>query len=136
MATRKHDGEKLRAVCAEILPDDGVDPREDKKRGLDRTKRDDRKTQQLCKQVAHTLQLVLPDLTLPSDVRIAKVEPAPDTARLRVTVAIADPARQQQVAARLEQCTGHLRSELAQAIARRRVPRLVFTVISDEVPRE
>jgi len=136
MASRKHDGEKLRAVCAEILPDDGVDPRDDKKRGADQTKKDDRKSQQLCKQVAHTLQLVLPDLTLPSDVRIAKVEPAPDTGRLRVTVAIAEPTSRQQVAARLEQCTGQLRSELAQAIARRRVPRLVFTVISDEVPCE
>lgn len=134
MASRKHDGEILRTVCAEILPDDGVDPRDDKKRGVDRTKKDDRKTQQLCKQVAQTLQLVLPDLTLPSDVRIAKVEPAPDTGRLRVTVAIAEPANRQLVEARLEQRTGHLRSELAQATARRRVPRLVFTVISDEVP--
>ena len=99
-------------------------------RGVGPRARVDRKTLQLCGQVAETLNLVLAEE--PDDVLrglyVAGVEPAPDDSRLLVTVESLpadrpDPAR---ALARLELASAHLREEVARAITRRRVPSLAF----------
>ena len=133
MPSSKREADDVRALCARLHPDDGVDPREDKRRDVDRTKKRDRKLQQLCKQVANALQLVLPDLQLPGDARVLSVMPAPNAGRLRVIVAVSDASDHQQVAARLEHCRGYLRSEMAQVVSRRRVPELVFSIVAEDI---
>ena len=78
MPSSKRKADDVRALCTRIHPDDGVDPREDKRRDVDRTKKHERKLQQLCKQVANALQLVLPNVQLLGDARISSVMPAPN----------------------------------------------------------
>ncbi|MCO6437450.1 MAG: hypothetical protein J5J06_10215 [Phycisphaerae bacterium] len=136
MPSSKRNKEDLRAYSAELHPDDGIDPREDKKHTVDRTKKDDRKLQQLCKQVASVLRLVLPSLDVLTDVAVVSVVPAPNAGRLRVIVAAPDTADRQHIAMRIEHCSGYLRWEVGQAVARRRVPELVFSIISGEVTHE
>ncbi len=129
MPSSKRKADDVRALCARIHPDDGVDPREDKRRDVDRIKKPDRKLQQLCKQVENALQLVLPNVQLLGDVRVLSVMPAPNAGRLRVLVVVSDTSDHRQVAARLERCSGYLRSEMAQVVSRRRVPELVFSIV-------
>ena len=131
MPSRKREEDDVRALCARIHPDDGVDPREDKRRDVAGTKRDDRKLQQLCKQVANALQLVLPNVQVLGNARVVSVIPAPNAGRLRIIVAISDTCDHRQVAVRLEHCSGYLRSEMAQVVSRRRVPELVFSIVAE-----
>ena len=110
-------------------PGDGKDPRYDRDNMPPR--KPPRKTLQLCGQIAKTLEAVLSDQ--PDDVlrnlRVAHVEPAPDTTRLMVTVgplipgSSFDPALALQ---RLEAAAGELRAEVAASICRRRTPKLAF----------
>jgi ribosome-binding factor A len=95
-----------------------------------------RKARQLCAQVAETLSFVLQaecnDEVL-RDVLVEAVEPAPDSTRLLVTVAPSPAAGAldaAQVREHLLQAYGKLRSEVAMAIHRRKVPELVFAVRS------
>jgi ribosome-binding factor A len=131
MTTRRPRRKVLRSLCAEVHPDDGVDPREQSKSSG--RKKAPRKGQQLCKQVAETLDGVLAgegDAVLRS-LRVVAVAPAPDLARLLVTVASALPGDAIDPAAvldHLERASGHLRSEVAAAITRRKAPSLAFRV--------
>ncbi|NOX57301.1 MAG: hypothetical protein GXP29_00385 [Planctomycetes bacterium] len=70
MPSSKRDAEDLRALCEQTYPDDGVNPRDDKKRETVRTNKHDRKLQQLCKQVESAMQLALPNIDLPCAARI------------------------------------------------------------------
>jgi ribosome-binding factor A len=122
----------LRA-CSEIGPDDGVDPRYDKlvcgRRGPGR------KALQLCRQVAEALDVVFAgcgDAVL-NGLRVVDVKPAPHAGRMLVTVAAAaEPAPADDVEAQLRQAAGMLRSEVATAIHRRRVPELTFVTVCAE----
>ncbi|HWE40346.1 MAG TPA: ribosome-binding factor A [Isosphaeraceae bacterium] len=131
MTMRRPRRKVLRSLCAEVHPDDGVDPRE-RARSSGR-KKAPRKGRQLCKQVAETLDGVLAgegDALLQS-LRVVAVEPAPDLARLLVTVASALPGAAIDPAAVLDhlgRAAGHLRSEVAAAITRRKAPSLAFRV--------
>jgi ribosome-binding factor A len=96
----------------------------------------DRKTMQLCRQVADTLGLVLSgecDDDVLRSLQVVAVTPAPDASQLLVIVAPAiagemlDPA---DVLSRLASCAGRLRCEVAAAISRRRTPRLAFQFVS------
>lgn len=131
MPLRKREADEVRALCAQQHPDDGVNPRDDKKRDVDTREKHNRKTQQLCKQVANALELVLPNVQLPGDVRILSVTPAPNAGRLSVLVAVSGTSTPEQVASRLEECTGYLRAELAQVVSRRRVPELAFSIVTE-----
>src|SRR5262249_56531055 len=97
---------------------------------------DDRKTLQLCRQVADTLGLVLSgecDDDLLRSLHVVAVTPAPDASQLLVIVAPALPGETlepAQVLGRLAACAGRLRCEVAAAISRRRTPRLAFHVVS------
>jgi ribosome-binding factor A len=137
----KRTREQLRAHCQEFHEDDGVDPRELFEENNDRRK-GDRKARQLCRQVAETLELVLPgdcrDEILQS-LHVMSVEPAPDSSRLLVVVVADLPAEQfhrAEILARLERQTARLRSEVAAAIARKRVPMLAFEIAGPTPSRE
>jgi ribosome-binding factor A len=91
----------------------------------------DRKTLQLCAQVERVLSLALAgcgDETL-QEVMIESVGPGPDDARLTVTIALPPgPGARgpRQVLEALTRARGVLRTEIAAAIHRQRVPELAF----------
>jgi ribosome-binding factor A len=131
----------LRAVCGEIGPDDGVDPRElararmKQHRALNpRAEGVGRKARQLGRQVAETLDAVLAGDSrdeLLRGLRVVSVVPAPDASRLLVTVAPRSPDEAERpdpvgMLARLERASGWLRTEVAGAVTRRKVPALTF----------
>lgn len=116
-----------RSLCAQLHDDDRPPPRRERRHNPT----DDRKTLQLCAQVRRALEAHIPSPhpTL-SDLRIERVEPAPDATRLRVTVSLDErtthaPA---EVLALLHAMTGRLRADIAAAITRKRVPSLTFTL--------
>ena len=99
----------------------------------------DRKALQLCHQVAETLEEVLAecgDIYL-QGLRVLDVEPAPDASRLLVTLAVdglLDEDREldlDRVHDHLARASGHLRSEVATAITRKRAPVLVYRLAAD-----
>jgi len=139
MHSRKRKEQNLRALCARLHPDDGVDPREEKRRGAKYERKPDRKLWQLCKQVTHTLQLAfgaLPEADALVGVSVRDVRPAPNAGRLCAVIVVPDPTRRKEVAAIVQQHSGRLRSEVAEAIARRRTPELTFEVIVDGGDRD
>jgi hypothetical protein len=93
---------RIQDLCTEPGPEDGIDPRETLRRSAGR--KGGRKTLQLCGQVAEALNYafagacnddVLRELT------VVAVQPAPDEARLLVTVgpALPDPCDVAEVTA-------------------------------------
>lgn len=135
MNARKPSRRQMLASCAEIREDDGIDPREFFRHKRSHRKAD-RKTLQLCAQVADTLNVLLPDChdELLQMLQVASVVPAPDATQMLVTVF---PAVQtdsdfdsQKVLEQLTRAAGHLRSEVAAAITRKRAPSLLFEVAS------
>lgn len=108
--------------------------------GMTRPKRDvktDRKSLQLCHQVADTLNLVLSgecnDDVL-RNLHVARVVPAPDASQLLVIVAPAwrgEAMQSAEVLDRLAAHSGRLRSEVAGAITRRKAPRLTFQFVNE-----
>jgi len=137
MAHDKRHSERLRALCGELHDDDGVDPREFFRPNRQRDKAR-HKSQQLCRQVQRTLDLVLSGETrdeLLGALRIVSVTSSEDSSALVVTV-VADvpPDRfdRAQIEARLAAMSGWLRSEVAAAITRRRTPLLVFHLLGPQ----
>ena len=103
-----------------------------------RPQRPDRKTLQMCSQVQRTLDQVLSgelgDDRL-RDLYVSQVLPAPDANCLMVSVSPLGFAKDFQpsvVLARLAECTGKRRSELARAINRKKTPELMFRVVLAE----
>lgn len=94
-----------------------------------------RKALQLCSQVAETLALLLSgecNDDLMRDLLVESVVPFPTSARLLVTLVPAVSASQVPLAdylEHLERYKGLLRSEVAFAINRRKVPDLVFRIL-------
>lgn len=131
MTFRKPSRRQMLDSCAEIRDDDGVDPRDFFRKG--RTGRKiDRKTLQLCAQVADSLNGLLVEcrderLQL---LQVASVVPAPDASRLLVTVypVVSTPMDDVAVLQELVRATGRLRAEIATSITRKRVPQLTFHV--------
>lgn len=91
-----------------------------------------RKTRQLCKEVARTLTCALGAATDPllGELTVIDVEPAPDAARLMVTVCAMspNPIELPQLLDRLRVWRGVLRAEIAATLQRKRTPELVFRV--------
>jgi ribosome-binding factor A len=92
-----------------------------------------RKTLQLCSQVAETLLLVLAESAddVLRDLTVESVVPLGGNSQLVVTLVPAVSAGTVDLArclTHLEQAQGLLRSEVASAICRRRVPYLFFRV--------
>ncbi len=90
-----------------------------------------RKERQLCRQVQEALGYALPGLEddLLQDLWVMDVEPAPDAARLCAVVQAPRGADVDAVRERLLHAAGLLRTEVAQAISRKRTPTLTFRVL-------
>ena len=123
----------LADVAAELGPDDLQDPKafHDRRVSARHSGHVSRKGLQLCGQVQDALIAILPGLAdeVLRDVTVVSVEPAPNTGRLMVTVAVprpADVSDRTTVADRLAAAAGHLRTEVAAVVHRRRAPELTF----------
>ncbi len=133
MNARKPSQKKLLDSCAEVREDDGIDPRDFFRR--DKTDRKtNRKTLQLCAQIADTLNGLFAechDETLQA-FQVASVVPAPDATQLLVTVypviQPTSPMNPQEVFNHLSEASSWLRGEVAGAITRKRAPKLLFQV--------
>lgn len=132
MNTRRHFPSRPPGFCGELGEDDGVDPR----RFFDRrttSRRPNYKNRQLCRQIEQTLNLVLSgdfDDERLHNLLVESVRPAPDASQMMVTVRdlSGDRPAPAAILAQLETVSGHLRSCVAAAIARKRAPRLLFQV--------
>jgi ribosome-binding factor A len=120
-------------ACAERGPEDGLDPRTFFRKPSGKVT--NRKALQLCAQVARTLSTVLAgecEDDLLRDLLVESVHPAPDSMHLLVRVCLAASATEvdaNQVMEHLHRAHGRLRSEVAAAIHRKRVPELTFCVV-------
>jgi ribosome-binding factor A len=121
------------APCSSLHADDGLDPR--RPTPDDSGSRPDRKTLQLCGQVARALSIAFDGLVsdeVLAGLHVVSVDPFPDASCLRVAVCSPGPsADRAAIAARLAAARGYLRSEVAAAIRRRRAPEVVFDVRVD-----
>jgi ribosome-binding factor A len=97
-----------------------------------------RKERQLCREAFEAIGLALATLEDPAwaDVTLIDVEPAPDASRLAVVVSAGDGVEPQALLDKLERIGGYLRSELAAAIQRKRVPALTFRIASSDCEHE
>jgi len=125
---------QIELLCAQIGPEVGLDPRYVRREPPPNRGR--RKTLQLCKQVERALCLALAgdcaDRVL-GDLQVISVEPAPNSARLLVTVSpspSAAPVDPTDVTAHLARASGKLRCEIAAAIHRKKTPELAFWVLA------
>ena len=139
LKTPKTKTKTLRALCADVGPDDGLDPREllKQKQRAGRSSSNarshhDRKAKQLGRQVAETLEAVFAGDSRDDvlrGLRVVSVTPAPDSSRLLVTVAPLPPFDDLDPAdllGRLARASGRLRSEVASAITRKHAPVLTY----------
>jgi len=92
---------------------------------------DDRKLKQLARELFRVLSQALAELADPrlESALLMEVRPAPDASRFAIQVSAGMHARVVDVEAALEAARGHLRGELAAALARKRIPDLVFEVL-------
>jgi ribosome-binding factor A len=132
MTSKRIRRKDLLSGCSEVGAGDGLDPRLEGREGAEPA--GDRKQRQLCGQVARTLASLFAgecgDDVL-RDLLVQSVVPAPSSARLLVTVALAPtapPIPAEKIGEALERARGLLRSEVAAAIVRRRAPDLVFRI--------
>jgi len=97
-----------------------------------------RKERQLCRQVQEALGYALPALEddLLQDLWVVDVEPAPDASRLCAVVQAPRGADVEEVHARLSHASGLLRTEVAQAISRKRTPVITFRVLPADAEGE
>lgn len=106
----------------------------------DGPRRPDRKTLQLCSQVADALNYILSG-ELDDDVLrnyyVERVEPAPSASRLLVSVSPLDrddKTPTERVLKRLHEAAPTLRREVAASINRRKTPELAFMVVRPDAP--
>jgi len=119
----------LQSGTAEIGPQDGHDPRYD--RFDEPIKVPNRKALQLCGQVAQVLADAIAcsaDDTL-RDLLVETVVPAPNSSRLLVTLRKPLDVEMTTALDHLERARGWLRSEIANAVHRRKTPDLTFRII-------
>lgn len=88
----------------------------------------DRKTWQLCEQVAEALRFALAECRDPRlyDLDVQAVEPVRGASRLRVIVSAEAGADAVATLEALERARGYLRVQIAGAIHRKRTPELAF----------
>lgn len=122
---------------AELGPEDGCDPRAFHDKPWNRPRRASHKAHQLCGQVLEALGSILAGMADENlqNLTVVTVEPAPNTGRLRVTVAgdspadATDPTTRTDALLALERAGGLLRMEVARAIHRKYAPELVFHLV-------
>ena len=125
---------RMRALCLEIGPDDGIDPR-DLQRQQKFHPRHDRAQQRLAGSARRVLDLALASSPDPVLQCLIVESVTPEPGRLRVAVRATDPEVGPALALpRLRATAGWLRAELSQAVQRKRAVDLVFDwVVSSEV---
>ncbi len=139
MSTEKHTRRRLRDNCGQLNPDDNIDPR-DYFRGDRKPGRFNRKTMQLSRQIAETLDMVLTGECNEEQLyslRVMSVQPAPDASQFLVSIQSTLPRDQvdrEEIHRLLEIHTGHFRYEVAGAITRKRAPSLIFQLIEPLEP--
>ncbi|MHB1422533.1 MAG: ribosome-binding factor A [Gemmataceae bacterium] len=133
MTSRKISRRELLSSCADVGAGDGCDPRLDRREGS--AKVPNRKALQLCAQVARTLRGVFAECgdDVLRELTIESVTPAPNAARLLVTVRPAVPLEMAGVLERLVHARAKLRTDAVAAIHRRRAPDLLFRVLEPEL---
>ena len=91
----------------------------------------DRKLKQLTREVHRVLVQAVGELADPRMVSayVVDVRPAPDAGRFVVLVSAGALGTASSVAEALAAARGHLRGELANALARKRTPELAFEVV-------
>jgi len=140
MTSKKPWLTNVSTLCAEVRPDDGIDPRTIVHQPV--RDKSHRKTYQVCKQAERTLNLMLAgNLVEPllRELSVYTVEPYPDSSHLLVIV---EPVmtmvslNKDEVLHALHRANGHLRSALATTLNRKRVPQLTFHFVTPltEVP--
>ena len=129
MPRRKISRRSLLSGCAEPSSEDGLDPRLDRREASGKVP--NRKALQLCAQVEQTLQAVFAECgdAVLRDLLIDSVKPAPNAARLLVTVRRTVPLEAALVLEHLHRAHGKLRTETVAALHRRRAPDLLFRVM-------
>jgi len=132
MRSRRPNSRTLRTLCADLSPEDGVDPKQ-LARGSSAAP-DRRKTWQLCSQVHDALRLIFGEA---ADERLQGLEvrevlPSPNDSQLLILIVPLDPLTAEDREATnnsLAAATGWLRSEVATAITRKRAPRLLLQLL-------
>lgn len=127
--------------CQQLGEEDGIDPRlTDRRSSSSRRRSEDRKTHQLCQQVAQVLESMLTGEVRDADLEglsVVSVVPAPHAGRMLVTVqSWADDAANRWliIHEKLRRATPWLRSELAASISRKRTPELEFHLAGPTTP--
>jgi len=132
MTSRKMSLRAIAALCDEVGPEDGVDPRRIRRRK--RGNKSNKKAEQVSRQAEVTVHLTLGALLDDAlqELRVVRVEPAPDSRRLRVVVeprpGHASMTEREAVEA-VRRVEGLLRREVASALHRKRAPSLTFAFL-------
>jgi len=125
----------LTDFCSQPGEDDGVDPRQLSRANSSRKDQPDRKTLQLCSQVAHVVESVLTGELRDEDLaalQVVSVTPLSHRGRLLVTVApgLEDSGPLAEVVlAKLQSRLPRIRAEVSAAITRRKTPELQFSFV-------
>lgn len=129
MSRRKISRRSLLSGCSEPSAEDGLDPRFDRREGSNKVP--NRKALQLCAQVERTLLSAFADCgdDVLRDLVIDSVAPAPNSARLLVTIRRTVPIESAVVLEHLRRAHGKLRTEAVADLNRRRAPDLLFRVV-------
>lgn len=100
-------------------------------RGHESPRADHRKLKQLAREVYRVLSQAVAELADPrlESAFALDVRPAPDAGRFALQISAGSRATVSDVEAALEAARGHLRDELSLALARKRVPDLIFEVV-------
>jgi ribosome-binding factor A len=133
MKFRRNSKSEMLSSCADIGPEDGADPRDFFKKPAGKVA--NRKALQLCGQIARTLSLVLWECgdDVLRELIVERVQPAPTSARLLVTLSSPRNADEELAMQHVERAAGLLRREVAAAIHRRKTPELTFRVVKHHI---
>jgi ribosome-binding factor A len=140
MKPRDFEKKKVRPLSEDVGPEDGADPK--LFFGKPSRKKTNRKALQLCSQIEQTLAVILSwesGSELLRNLVVEAVEPAPDSTRVLVSVSLAvaaEPFGPRQALTGLHRSAAWLRTEIAAAIHRKRVPQLVFRIVGHKGVRQ
>lgn len=131
MASRKRK-KHFHSLCSEVGPGDGEDPRFDQ--AIPPQSVVNRKALQLSSQIERELNAIFAGCGDPvlRELMIVDVLPAPTSMRLLVKVQLSPSASGhslEEIYQRLDQASGWLRTEVPQAIHRKRAPELLYQVL-------
>lgn len=124
---------QAKLLCAELGPEDGVDPRVLAKKHVEKTK--SYKCQQLCKVAKQTLALVITgELSDPLlySLNVEDVVVSKDGQFFIISISIGNydlSPCEGEILHKLQAIKGYLRTTIAQSVKRKKVPALKFQVV-------